>query len=314
MLSSRQGRLLIALPTVCLTISLIHARSAETTPLTIQSRVPLLDGRAIPALGLGVYSVTPGEPTYRSVMNALQAGVRHIDTAELYANEADVGRALVQSHIPRSHVWVTTKVLVGRFAQQQPDYNETLAAGRASVRERLGLDYADLLLLHSPYGANDRLSRWAALLELQREGVARSVGVSNYGVQHLREIERAGLPLPVINQIELSPWLRRRELEAYCRKRAIVLEQWGALAKGRRLHGVDQLDAIAEARGAQPVQVLMRWGLQMGNVVLFTTTNPAHLSVDIDLYGFGLSANQMGKMDLWEDGFRTGWDPANEAE
>jgi diketogulonate reductase-like aldo/keto reductase len=258
--------------------------------LTLTSTVTLTDGRKLPRLGLGVYTLENGEEAYSAVKDALRTGVRHIDTAELYGNEEAVGRAIRDSGVQREEIWLTTKVWVSVF--RQPDYNATIRAAQRSL-ERLGTPYIDLFLLHSPYGGPERRRiQWQAMQHLKKIGLVKSIGVSNYGVRHLQELE-GGAEMPAVNQIELSPWIQRPDLDAYCKSRAIVLTAWGALAPSCH-HGQGDscpseasaaraeagLVAMAAKVGVTSAQVLLRWQLQMGHVTLFTTTNHQHLLSD----------------------------------
>ena len=293
-----------------------------TQGLSLASAVALSDGRDMPLLGLGVYSLSPQE-AYGAVLDALRAGVRHIDTAELYENEVAVGKALRDSGIPRDEIWLTTKAWVGRTAAQRPGYDGVLAALKASLW-RLNTTYVDLYLLHSPIGdARERGARWRAMMDAKAASWARSIGVSNYGVRHLQELEGSS-ETPVTNQIELSPWLQRRAIEAYCDAHGIVMTAWGALAPRCR-HGQAAcetgvsmssgvLQAMAARLGVSTFQVLLRWTLQAGHVALFTTTSETHLRNDIDLFAFELAPADLAEMATWDADIHTGWDPANWAD
>ena len=267
------------------------------------ARLALNDGQSIPQIGLGVWQAAHG--TREAVLTALRLGYRHIDTAYVYGNEADVGWAIRESGIPRDQIFVTTKLW-----NDQQGYDAARRAFQVSLR-RLGLEYVDLYLLHWPVQGK-RLDSWEALEELHDEGLARSIGVSNFLVPHLQELLDHCHHKPAVNQIELTPFLQRREIQALCGKHDIVLESYSPLTRGQRLgHAV--VTAIAREVGRTPAQVLLRWGIQHGFVVLPKSIHAERIAENADLFGFELPAAAMAKLDALEEGFVTGWNPATQA-
>jgi diketogulonate reductase-like aldo/keto reductase len=192
----------------------------------------------IPLVGLGVYQSSPGPETYRAVLSALSLGYRHIDTAQIYRNESDVGKAIVDSGVPRDEIFLTTKVWISNFG-----YEQTLASVSDSLR-KLQTSYVDLLLLHAP-GPDPvaRSASWSALEHLQSVGQVRSIGVSNFGVPHLAALQRGAKVQPCVNQIELHPWCQRAELVRHCEASGIVLQAYSPLAKAASLDD-DEIIAV----------------------------------------------------------------------
>ena len=271
-----------------------------------QPTITLRDGRAIPQLGFGVFQIPPGRHTQAAVAAALAAGYRHIDTAAVYRNEADVGAAIRAGGLAPGSVWVTTKLANG-------DQGAATArrAFEASL-ERLGLEAVDLYLLHWPHGL--RLESWRVLEQLHAEGLARSIGVSNFLVRHLDELlAHASVP-PAVNQIELSPFLYRTREDTLrrCAEEGIVVEAYSPLTKGRRLDD-STVRAIADEVGRTPAQVLIRWSLQKGFVVLPRSSNPARIAENAAVLDFALDDAQMARLDALDEGLTTGWDPARQA-
>lgn len=267
----------------------------------LQTRIPLHDGHAIPALGLGVWQATPGRATREAVRYALQLGYRHVDTARIYGNEGDVGQALRESGVPREEVFVVTKLWNQDhgLARARRAFDESLAA--------LGLDYVDLFLIHWPVERR-RLESWRALEALQREGRARSIGVSNYTIRHLDELLAAAEIPPAVNQVEFHPFLVQRELLACCRERGIVLTAYSPLAHGQ---GVDDptLVAIGARHGKTAAQVMLRWALQHGAAVIPKSTRRERIRENALVFDFELTPEQMQRIDALDRGLRTCWDP-----
>ncbi len=266
--------------------------------------LPLQSGQRIPTVGLGVWQAPRGEVTRQAVLTALRLGYRHIDTAYVYGNELDVGWAVRESGIPREQIFVTTKLW-----NDHHGYDAARRAFEVSLR-RLGLEYIDLYLLHWPVRGK-RLDSWEALEALHREGLARSIGVSNYLVPHLTELLDHCERKPDVNQIELSPFLQRRETQALCREHGIVLEAYSPLTHGQRLTH-PALIAIGKDVQRSPAQVLLRWGLQHGFVVLPKSTHAGRIAENADLFDFELSPAAMATLDGLEENLVTGWDPATE--
>jgi diketogulonate reductase-like aldo/keto reductase len=266
--------------------------------------LPLNSGAHIPQVGLGVWKAPPGATTRDAVTAALRFGYRHIDTARAYENEADVGAAIRDSGIPRDQIFVTTKLW-----NTDQGYKPALRAFDASL-QRLGLDHVDLYLLHWPV-ASKRLESWRALEELFERKRARSIGVSNYLVSHLEELLPKARYVPAVNQIELSPFLQRAATVALCRKHGIVVEAYSPLTHGKRLdHPV--IRAVADELGRSPAQVLIRWSIQHGFVVLPKSTRPERIAENGSVFDFALDAGQLQRLDALDEGLVTGWDPATQ--
>jgi diketogulonate reductase-like aldo/keto reductase len=257
----------------------------------------------IPPIGLGVWQASP-EECRRAVSAALRIGYRHIDTARIYGNEADVGAAIRDSGIPREQIFVTTKLW-----NDDQGYDSALRAFDASAK-RLGLDYLDLYLLHWPVPGK-RLDSWRALEKLHDDGRARAIGVSNFLVPHLTELLSKARHKPHANQIELSPFLQRRDTVAMCQREGITLEAYSPLTRGKRL-GHPVIAAIAGEAGRSPAQVLLRWGRQHGFVVLPKSVREERIRENFTL-DFTLSEGQMTRLDALEENLATGWDPATMA-
>jgi diketogulonate reductase-like aldo/keto reductase len=265
----------------------------------------LSSGAQIPQVGLGVWQTPSGETTREAVLAALDVGYRHIDTARVYRNEADVGAAVRSSGLPRDQIFVTTKLW-----NEDQGYDRALRAFDASL-ERLGLEYVDLYLLHWPV-AGRRLESWRALERLHEEGRARSIGVSNFLTPHLTELLASAERVPAVNQIELTPFLQRRETVELCKQHGIVVEAYSPLTRGQRL-GDPTVGRIARRVGRTPAQVLLRWGLQHGHVVLPKSTKAARIAENGALFDFALDEPSMTELDGLEEGLVTGWDPAQQA-
>ena len=266
------------------------------------ARLALPTGAQIPQLGLGVWQVPEGATTRDSVTAALELGYRHVDTARIYGNEADVGAAIRASSVPRDQVFVTTKLW-----NDDHGYDAALRALDASLG-RLGFDYVDLYLIHWPVQGK-RGDSWRALERAFADGRARAIGVSNYMVPHLRELLGEAKVVPHVNQIELTPFLQRRDTRALCREHGIVVEAYCPLTQGQRL-GHPVVTAIAQAVGRTPAQVLLRWGIEHGHVVLTKSNHRERIAENAALFDFALGAAAMSKLDGLEEGLATAWDPA----
>jgi 2,5-diketo-D-gluconate reductase A len=257
----------------------------------------------IPQIGLGVFQ-TPADETERVVLQAFEAGYRHIDTARIYRNEEGVGRAVAASGLPRDEVFVTTKLW-------NDDHGRDRAPGAlARSLERLGLEHVDLYLIHWPAPKNDKyVETWEALLELQQEGLARAVGVSNFQPAHLERIIEATGVSPAINPIELHPWLQQPALRAFHADARIVTEAWSPLAKGGERLADPTLVEIAKAYDKTVAQVILRWHVQIGNVVIPKSVTPERIAQNIDVLDFALSDEDLARIAALDAGDRTGFDP-----
>lgn len=263
--------------------------------------------RKIPQIGLGVYKTQPGPDTMTAVSAALEVGYRHIDTAAIYNNEADVGEAISASGLERSEVFVTTKLW-----NDDHGYDNTLRAFDRSLAQ-LGLTYVDLYLIHWPVPIL-RLETWRALERLTLDGRVRDIGVSNYMARHIDEVLDYAPVVPAVNQIELSPYLYRTRLDTVerCRQHNIVIEAYSPLTKGRKLED-PVLAEIGRVHGKTPAQVLIRWAIQHSFVVLPKSVNPARIQANYDVFDFELTEDHMRRLNDLDEGLVTGWDPADVA-
>ena len=257
--------------------------------LALDSRASLNNGVEIPRLGLGVYQSPPGQATRRAVKYALEIGYRHIDTAQLYGNEADVGNALRESGIKREEVFITTKVW-----NSYQGYDSTLQACEQSLR-RLDMTYVDLYLIHWPVQGMS-LDTWRAMVQLLQTGKARSVGVSNYTIELLREILQNSDVVPAVNQVEFHPFLYQKHLLSFCEKNSIQLEAYSPLTRGYRLNHPTIL-AVAKEHNKTPAQVLIRWSLQHGLVVIPKSTHEDRIRENSKVFDFHLGHEDMKLLD-----------------
>lgn len=274
--------------------------------LNLRTRIELNDGHAIPQLGLGVFQLEETGACERAVAAALEIGIRHIDTASGYDNEAAVGRALAASGIDRNDLFVTTKCWIDDYGRDQ-----TRRAFDVS-RQKLGLDVIDLYLLHWPVDSTF-MEAWETLVDLREEGKVRSIGVSNFTVRRFEEFFfRRTDVVPAANQVELHPFNNRADVRAYCRSKGIAVECYSPLA---RMKGMDhpELAAVAAECGQTPVQVAIRWHLQHGLVVIPKSQHPDRIRANADVFDFALTDDQMRRIDaLNEDRFVIGWRPGGE--
>jgi 2,5-diketo-D-gluconate reductase A len=271
--------------------------------VTAIPQIELHDGIEIPQLGFGVFQVPPDD-TRAVVEDALEAGYRHIDTAAAYRNEKGVGEALAASGIPREEVFVTTKLW-----NSQQGHDEALAAFDASLG-RLGLDHVDLYLIHWPMPTEDLfVDTWRAFERIQERGGTRTIGVSNFRVEDLERLEAETSTRPTVNQIELHPWLQQAELRQWQAEHDIATEAWSPLAKSRRLDD-ETIAAIAAAHGKSSAQTILRWHIQLGNIVFPKSVTPERIRENIDIFDFELSAEEMARIEGLDSGERTGPDPS----
>jgi diketogulonate reductase-like aldo/keto reductase len=271
--------------------------------LTIRSTLTLRHGVEIPRLGLGVYQSRPGAETREAVRAALEAGYRHVDTARAYGNERDVARGMEEAGVPRREVFLTTKLW-----NTDHGYDETLRACDESLA-RLGVEQVDLYLVHWPVQGL-RGQTWEAMERLLADGKARAVGVSNYTVRHLEELLAKAKEPPAVNQVELHPFLAQRELVEFCGSHGIAVEAYAPLVKARRMdHPV--LRRVAAKHGRTPAQVLVRWGLERGHVVIPKSVRRERIEENADVYGFALGAEDLAALGALDAGYRTSWDPTD---
>jgi 2,5-diketo-D-gluconate reductase A len=278
-----------------------HGATGSAVP-----RVRLHDGTEIPQLGVGVYQVPP-EDTADNVETALGMGYRHVDGAQMYANEEGVGEGLRRSGVPRDEVWLTSKLA---NSSHRPD--DARAAFDRTLQQ-LGTDSVDLFLIHWPLPTRydgDFLSTWRVLEELHADGRARSIGVSNFEVAHLETLLSAGAALPSVNQVECHPYFRNDEVRGWCREHGVVVEAWSPIAQGAVLDD-PVVRELAEAHGRTPAQVVLRWHVQEGHVVFPKSVTPARLRENTGLFDFALDEAEVQRingLDKGEKG-RTGPHP-----
>ena len=272
--------------------------------MTFIPDITLNNGQTIPQLGFGVFLIEPKD-TVAAVSTALQAGYRHIDTAEMYGNEAEVGEAIARSGLDRGEVFVTSKL--GNDAHE-PDnarqaFDETLKA--------LGTEYVDLFLIHWPLPARyggDFVQTWLVLEEAYRQGRARSIGVSNFQPRHLRRLHGEAQVIPAVNQIEVHPYLTQDDVRAFCAEHQIAVEAWSPLGRGSVL-GEPVIQSIADRAGKTPAQVVLRWHIQRGDIVFPKSVNPDRIRENIDIFDFELPSTDIEDITLLNKNERTGPDP-----
>jgi 2,5-diketo-D-gluconate reductase A len=266
--------------------------------------VRLSDGIEIPQLGFGVFQVPPDE-TQRAVEDALAAGYRHIDTAAAYRNERGVAAGIAASGVPRGEIFLTTKLW-----NTEQGFESTLAAFDKSI-EALDTETVDLYLIHWPVPARDLyLDTWRAFERIHAEGGARSIGVSNFRIPDLERLQKEAETMPTINQVELHPLLQQAELRAWHAEHGIATEAWSPLAQGEVLKD-DTLVTIAAHHDRTVAQVILRWHLQLGNVVIPKSVTPARVRENLDLFDFELTEDDLAAIARLDAGHRTGPDPAS---
>jgi 2,5-diketo-D-gluconate reductase A len=266
-------------------------------PMSTVPNIELSDGHSIPQLGFGVFQIPP-EETAEAVTRALETGYRHIDTAQMYGNEREVGEAVRASGLDRAEVFVTSKL---SNASHRPDdaersFEETLTA--------LGSDYVDLFLIHWPLPTlydGDFVSTWKTLEELHADGRARSIGVSNFEVEHLERLAAECDVVPAVNQIELHPYFQNEEVRRYGEERGIATQAWSPIAQGEVLDD-PAIGEIAERVGRTPAQVVLRWHIQRGSIVFPKSTTPARIEENFALFDFELDADDVGRIDALDRG------------
>ena len=269
------------------------------TATTTIPNITLNDGRSMPQLGYGVFQI-PDESTTAAVSTALELGYRSIDTAAIYGNENGVGKALAASGLKREELFVTTKLWLADLGK-----NSTRDALNSSL-EKLGLDHVDLYLIHWPGTDTARyLESWRTFEDLRAEGLTRSIGVSNFLPEQLQHIIELGGTVPAVNQVELHPYLQNRETALANRAHGITTEAWSPLAQGAAL-GDPVVLAAAAAHGVSAAQVLLRWHLQHGNVVIPKSVTRSRIAANLDVFGFELTAPEIAALDALDRDGRTG--------
>ncbi|PPQ98775.1 hypothetical protein CVT24_003333 [Panaeolus cyanescens] len=277
--------------------------TSDSQPLALDSTVKLSSGYDMPLLGFGVYQNNDAKP---SCLEAFKAGYSHIDSAQMYRNEAQVGEAVRESGIPREKLFITTKC-----ASSSHGYESTIK-GIDSSLQKFKFDYIDLFLIHDPLsGTARRLETYKALLEGKANGKIRTVGVSNYSVKHLEEIRNAGYDMPSVNQIELHPFCQQKDIVEYCKKNDIVVQAYCPIIRGKMDNPVIQ--RVAQKYQRDPAQVLIRWSLQHGFVPLPKSATPARIHSNAQVYDFVLDADDMQALDGLDRGSdgAISWNPVN---
>ena len=269
-------------------------------------QLPLNSGTSIPQLGFGVFRVDPTD-AQRVVEDALEVGYRHIDTAALYNNEEQVGAAIAASGIPREELFITTKL-------GNPDHKsgEVVAAFDLSLT-KLGLDYVDLYLIHWPMPANELyVQAWRQFERFYGEHSARAIGVSNFLVPHLETLLAATDIVPAVNQVELHPIFQQRELHDFAAEHGIAIEAWGPLGQGKYdLFGMSAIQEIAAAHGKSSAQVVIRWHLQAGNIVIPKSNSRERMRENFEVFDFELTTAEMAAIAALDEDHRVGGNPAD---
>jgi len=265
------------------------------TKFNLSSTVRLASGRTMPLLGFGVFQSIDAKA---SVLEALKAGYRHVDSAQFYKNEAEVAEAIRASGVPREEVFVTTKCM-----SRTHGYESTLKGVNESLK-KMKFDYIDLFLIHDPLSGTDRrLATYKALLESKAAGKIKSVGVSNYNVHHIEEIKKAGYEMPSVNQIELHPYLQQKEIVKYCNENNIIVQAYcpiQAIVRGKMDNPT--INALVTKYNRDSAQILLRWSLQKGYVPLPKSDTPSRIHSNTKLYDFELTEDDIQKIDALDRG------------
>jgi diketogulonate reductase-like aldo/keto reductase len=268
--------------------------------LTIDTKLKLNDGHLIPQLGLGVWQIRPAR-TSDAVLAALEARYQHIDTASAYGNEESVGAAIRMSGIPRESIFLTTKLW-------NSDHGNPERALDTSLR-KLKMDYVDLYLIHFP--VRQRRQSWRALEALRKKGKTRSIGVSNFTIAHLSELLAESETVPAVNQVEFHPYLYQQDLLAFCRAKGIVVEAYSPLTHGERLKDPKLVAIAKKYETKSTAQILIRWVLQHGLVVIPKSSNRRRILENADVFDFEISRDDMRLLDSFDESLRTCWDPSD---
>lgn len=269
--------------------------------VTIASTTELNNGVKMPIFGLGVYKAADGAEVKNTVLQAIEAGYRSIDTASFYENETGVGEAIKESSIPRDELFITTKVW-----NDQQGYESTLKAFEES-RQKLGLDYVDLYLVHWPIKGKYK-ETWKALEHLYKSGKVRAIGVSNFKIHHLEDLLSDCEITPVVNQIELHPRLTQEDVRAFCKEKNIKVEAWSPLMKAKLMEE-PTLVRLAGKYGKTPAQIILRWDVQNEIITIPKSVNKQRIIENSNIFDFELTLDEVKKIDSLNENFRTGPDP-----
>ncbi|AYV55241.1 aldo/keto reductase [Leptospira kmetyi] len=275
------------------------------TEKALNQSVVLNNGISMPIFGLGVWKTKSGKECTEAVLNALEAGYRHIDTAKIYSNEEDVGKAIRESGIPRKEIFITTKLW---NADQGSD--KARKALESSL-EKLGIDQVDLYLIHFPV-TSKRMDSWKELERAYHDKLCRSIGVSNYTITHLAELLKDSQITPAVNQVEYHPFLNQVDLFDYCKKHKIQLEAYSPLAHGQKIED-PKIAKIAKQYGKTPAQILIRWAIEQDIVVIPKSVKKERIIENSKVFDFKISEADMKTLNSLDENFRTCWDPSEVA-
>jgi len=265
--------------------------------------IDLNNGTVIPQLGFGVFQIDPSD-TAETVLTAFEAGYRHIDTAQMYGNEAEVGEAIAKSGLKRDELWITTKC-----NNSNHGYDDSQRALDESL-QKLGLDAVDLYLIHWPLPGKDLyVETWKGLEKAHEDGKSRAIGVSNFQPHHLDRLLEETETVPAINQIELHPRMQQAALRSYHERHGIRTEAWSPIGQGKGLLDAPELAEIAQAHGKSAAQVVLRWHIQIGNIIFPKSVTPDRIRENKDIFDFELTHEEMQKIDGMEKAERLGPDP-----
>jgi 2,5-diketo-D-gluconate reductase A len=265
--------------------------------------IKLNSGASIPQLGFGVFQIDP-QDTAKTVQTALEIGYRHIDTAQMYGNEAEVGEAIANSGIPRDELFVTTKCNNSNhgYEDSQRALDESLS--------KLRIDYVDLYLIHWPLPGKDLyVQTWKGLEQAAKDGKARSIGVSNFQSHHLDRLTQETDTVPAVNQIELHPHLQQPQMREYDRSHGIATEAWSPIGQGKGVIDEDRIVEIAKAHDKTPAQVTLRWHIQLGNIIFPKSVTDSRIRENFDIFDFELTDDEMSAIGALDKGQRLGPDP-----
>src|SRR3954447_6611665 len=265
--------------------------------------IELNNGATIPQLGFGVFQIDPSD-TAETVQTAFDAGYRHIDTAQMYGNEAEVGEAIAKSGLSRDELWITTKC-----NNSNHGYDESQSALDESL-QKLGLDYVDLYLIHWPLPGKDLyVDTWKGFEKAYADGKARAIGVSNFNAHHLDRLLDQAETVPAVNQIELHPHLQQAAMLAYDDRHGIATEAWSPLGQGRGLLDAPELATIAEAHGKSAAQVVLRWHIQLGTIIFPKSVTAERIRENFAIFDFELTNDEMQTIKDMDQNKRLGPDP-----